>query len=1009
MTTAEERTEPTETDGTVATRVEPEDAVAPESAALGDRLVLLDDPDHPRRRTTDIVSWVVVGLTCAVVAATMHPEWIVQNTTATGGDMGAHVWGPAFLRDELLPSLRLSGWSPDWYAGFPAYVFYMVVPSLMIVALDVGLPWWLLPFGLAAVAGGTWWALSRTRSPVLRTLVWIVAGVLTVLFIPLPYNVAFKLVTVLGIVTMPLAGFALGRAARLPFPGPPLIALGATAFLYETGFTIYGGNIPSTMAGEFAFSISLTLAVLYLAVLVRGVRTGWDRALGAVLFGLVILCHLIPAIFAAIATVVYLFTRREDRTPWWDSSTTGRVAAGVAVALTLLSTLVAPSLFPYLGTIVVVALFVGFDSRTLRWAAVVGPVGFLVAAFWFIPFYLNSTYLNDMGWEKLTEYSRYLWPDPAVFDMPYRNVVFALAALGAVLSMVHRVRLGWWLSLLIVTHAWVFVLLPQYRLWNARILPFYILCLYLLAALAVGLIVRSLALVVGDVRRERDEPAWVGVTGLVTVFVVMAVSLAGALRVLPGAQNVADPSGSGATSYQWLGITFPKQNISSGWAYYNFQGLESRPAYPEYEGVVATMEEVAAQRGCGRAMWEYEKELDRFGTPMALMLLPYFTDGCIGSMEGLYFEASSTTPYHFLNQSELSTSPSRAQRDLPYGEFNIGLGTSHLQLLGVKYYMATSEQAIAAARTEPRLTEVAAFASPDTGDGVQRNWVVFEVADSGIVSPLEFQPVVAEDADDHVDGWVYGERPEAQPGQARPPKSPGPAVEWYLDPERWDVPLATSGPDDWARVPADDPNPPRQALPPVEVSAIDVGTDEISFRVDQVGVPVLVKASYFPNWRVEGAEGPYRVAPNQMVVIPTEQQVTLHYGTSWIDVLGWLLALVGFACVGWLAVDDQRRRDAAALADAEVPDLVAAGAVTGGGAAGDLLVDDPPADDADADADDDPEDTEAGSGTERRGGRGASSGRAARRDDGADGATGRRAGARSDEAASAADDPAPDS
>ena len=56
-------------------------------------------------------------------------------------------------------------------------------------------------------------------------------------------------------------------------------------------------------------------------------------------------------------------------------------------------------------------------------------------------------------------------------------------------------------------------------------------------------------------------------------------------------------------------------------------------------------------------MWEYEKELDRYGTPMALMLLPYWTDGCIGSMEGLYFEASATTPFHFLTQVELSTAP----------------------------------------------------------------------------------------------------------------------------------------------------------------------------------------------------------------------------------------------------------------------------------------------------------------------------------------------------------------
>ena len=44
---------------------------------------------------------------------------------------------------------------------------------------------------------------------------------------------------------------------------------------------------------------------------------------------------------------------------------------------------------------------------------------------------------------------------------------------------------------------------------------------------------------------------------------------------------------------------------------------------------------------------------------MALMLLPHWTDGCIGSMEGLFFEASATTPFHFLTQVELST-PRRA-------------------------------------------------------------------------------------------------------------------------------------------------------------------------------------------------------------------------------------------------------------------------------------------------------------------------------------------------------------
>ena len=71
------------------------------------------------------------------------------------------------------------------------------------------------------------------------------------------------------------------------------------------------------------------------------------------------------------------------------------------------------------------------------------------------------------------------------------------------------------------------------------------------------------------------------------------------------------------------------------------------------------MAKVGCDQGCGRAMWEYDPSLNRFGTTMSLMLLPYWTNGCIDSMEGLLFESSSTTPFHFINQNELSVDPVR--------------------------------------------------------------------------------------------------------------------------------------------------------------------------------------------------------------------------------------------------------------------------------------------------------------------------------------------------------------
>ena len=53
--------------------------------------------------------------------------------------MGAHVWAFGYLRDVLLPDLRFSGWAPDWYAGFPVFRYYMVVPFLAMVVVNSGL------------------------------------------------------------------------------------------------------------------------------------------------------------------------------------------------------------------------------------------------------------------------------------------------------------------------------------------------------------------------------------------------------------------------------------------------------------------------------------------------------------------------------------------------------------------------------------------------------------------------------------------------------------------------------------------------------------------------------------------------------------------------------------------------------------------------------------------------------------------------------------------------------
>ena len=930
------------------------------------------------RRTIDVL---VVAACAWFVFWQLHPDLILAETTPAGGDMGAHVWAFAYLRDHLLPDLRVAGWTPDWYAGFPVFQFYMVVPFLVMVALNAGFGGAaaLLPAaaalllaaraggasmrdravlgvlgGLAvvALAGGLWvgwgagWAFTLVAVGVAAAVAAGLAGrgahrlplavgaaAVAVVGVALPYGPAFKLVSVAGVVAMPAAAYAFGRLARLPYPTPPLLAVTTLGFLFDKSFTIYGGNIASTMAGEFNFSISLSLAIVYLGVLVHGLRTGTHRATAAALLALVGLCHLIPAFFALGATVVLLLVHllaepardgaEHRRTVLAGGVAAGLVVLGAAVALVGELATTGPVVAVTVVLLVIIALLVltreGTDpldptfparrdrrrsvrreERTERprfgvgrvwWLLSTGVVAALLATWWVLPFFWRRVYVNDMGWEKIAVhregtalwswFSGEVWPALVPGDL---RLFAALALVGAVLSVAFRSRIGVALVVLGLALAVAFVFLPQGRLWNARLLPFWYLVVYWLAAVGIGEIVRALAQVLApDPRQPRR---WLTVAAAPLALLLLGGFLAGQLRNVPGgAQN---PDGSyrivrsvgvpGLFSLRVpdaLGIDVGGRHFVTDWSRWNYSGYERKEAYPEYRGIVETMAEVGEANGCGRSLWEYSSDLNDYGTPMALMLLPHWTDGCIGSMEGLYFEASSTTPFHFLMQSELSLGPSRAQRDMPYRDLDVDAGVEHLQLMGVRYYLARSPEAQEAADGHPDLTEIAA-------DGP---WVVYEVDGADLVEPLAHEPAVTT-ASEGQDEWLGCK-------EGHPP-CPGAALEWFQDPTRWDVALAADGPEAWQRVDIGDV-PDARPITPAVVSDVELGDTTISFTVDRPGTPVLVKSSYFPNWEASGADGPYRVAPNLMVVVPTDNEVELSYGRTGVDLAAIALSLLGVA------------------------------------------------------------------------------------------------------------------
>lgn len=812
-----------------------------------------------RRWGRRLFSLATVGACVVYVFWIVHPELIFRNTTPTGGDMGAHVWGPAFMRDHLLPNFRLTGWTSDWYNGFPAYTFYMVLPSLAIITLGaIGVvPWFLAPILIAAV-GWAWWTLrerwseSRWQHRVLRAATSVAAVLLPILLIDVPYNVAFKLIAVSGIVTLPIACWWLGRGLGLPLGGPEMLAVASVAFLMDKDlFHIYGGNIASTMAGEFAFSISLSFLIFFLGTMALGIRTGRYRAAGVIFGAGALLSHAIPGLMYLVPAALILLLLRPTK-------------------------------------------------RALVWVATVGPVAGLIASVWYLAFEGQSTFLNDMGWEKLgpiknaqgvnvdhlSEYMHYLWPilpDQSTLLDKYPNmwfgrVFFVLAGIGVLLSLVLVVRAGLYLGLVTAVSGLAFWLMPQNRFWNARILPLYYLGIYLVAAIGVWLLVRCVLLAIKGAWSHPPPVVAIGVLG--TSMLVLFVGFGMQLRDLPGGE-VVTPANQPA-QYHWLGLHSVAENPTRYWADWNFRGLEGKPndagstqgnaASKEYFAVVAEMKRIGRDDGCGRTMWEYDGDrMNTYGTPMAFMMFPYFTKGCIGSQEGLYFEASSTTPFHFIMQDELSAKCSCAQRfdifgrkDAVYRGFNLDLGIQHMQMLGIRYYIADSDTAKNAANADARLTKV----------GASGPYNVYRVADAPLVRGLDRLPTVWTDVTDAIHDWA------------------GPASTWFQTPAKFDELPATSGPSNWPRS-TSKTTAKNVAVRKAVVTDIKTSENSLSFTVDQPGTPVLVTTSYFPNWKVEGADGPYRVAPNLMVVIPNQRHVSFTYGRSGEEIMGMFLALVG--------------------------------------------------------------------------------------------------------------------
>ena len=249
--------------------------------------------DRMRTWVRTLADLVAVATALGMIASYFPRDLMFSTTITNGGDMASHFYPAVYLRDTLLPKGQVTGWCPGNYCGFPLFQFYFPLPFLGVALL----------------------------------------GKL------IPITVSFKIWTAFGVFLLPVCSYLGLRLAGIPFPGPALGALTPLCFLFMEANSMWGGNIPSTLAGEFSFSIGLALAVLFFGALRWSVEHGRGRAWCGLLEAAVGLSHGYTLLWSGLGSLGELIAIRR----WWYR--VGSLVAVHGIAILIL----AFWLFPLLG------------------------------------------------------------------------------------------------------------------------------------------------------------------------------------------------------------------------------------------------------------------------------------------------------------------------------------------------------------------------------------------------------------------------------------------------------------------------------------------------------------------------------------------------------------------------------------------------------------------------------------------------------------------------------------
>jgi len=726
------------------------------------------------------------------------PTLIFKNTTTNGGDTGAHNYIAKFFIDNLLPKFRMTGWDMGWFAGMPMLTFYFPLPFFLIALLS-------------KIVG---------------------------------YNIAFKLITVLGSLILPLTIYYGSKLFRFKYPYPQLAAIGSLAFLYMKSFKIYGGNFLGTFAGEFSYSISFGLIFLFIATLYRGAekeKYDWLFVLNGIILCCIVLTHLITLIAVLI---------------------------------------IVPSL-----------LLIFRNFKSIRYIAAVLVLGFFLSAFWSLPFVLLIKFTPEMHWTSIRNIKE-LFPLEIIPALVF-------GAVGLYFYIIKKdkklIPVIW--SIIVFTA--LFFTISNGRLYNARFLPFIFIFIYLLASYGLSnLYWITISKIPDFFKNRRVQSISNGKSqGRLTKFIFTIFQTTKNIKNIKNIKiknKFKEKSGNldfdncinyknnyknilfkfliffliPTIAFLVSGAILLGNPLAPAWARHNYTGYESKEEWKTYNKLMKYLDSLPY----GRVMFEFDKEIiQKYGTPRAFELIPFWTHQA--GMEGLLVESSLTAPFHYINQAELSVKPRGTVAGWTVPSRNYDAAMMHLKYFNITYIMASSPEVISDLNNDNSVVFLNKI-EPYYFYEIRGKHNYVEILDN---MPFRYKPT---------DNWVWDIK------------------KWYLNPENLDNPVIYDDGSTYIQKFKEIKNNDLQSVPsnPInqpkgEILSENIQREKIEFETTGIGQPHLIKVSYFPNWHAVGAEGPYLVSPSFMLVFPTQKKVTLYYGMTYANKIG-----VTLTSIGWIII-----------------------------------------------------------------------------------------------------------